>query len=150
MNHRPRSGLPARAALGLVLLLLPGCGSARRSENVMRPAYALTVDPGHAGTRAAGTAGRGTEPANQAILRGQRVFMRHCNQCHPGGMAGLGPALNNFPAPGFLVKFQVRRGLGAMPAFDANKIPNDDLDALVDYVMALRQGPVLGTASTGG
>jgi mono/diheme cytochrome c family protein len=44
------------------------------------------------------------------------LLMRHCHQCHPrGGDGGLRPALNNKPVPGFLVKCQVRLGLGAMP-----------------------------------
>jgi hypothetical protein len=36
------------------------------------------------------------------------------------------------------MKTQVRVGLGAMPSFDKEGIPPEDLDALMDYVMALR------------
>jgi mono/diheme cytochrome c family protein len=72
------------------------------------------------------------------IARGQQVFHRQCHQCHPGGEAGLGPAINNKPLPGFLIKFQVRTGLGAMPAFSQNEISPEELDNLVDYLKALR------------
>jgi mono/diheme cytochrome c family protein len=79
-------------------------------------------------------------PASPAIARGERVFMAHCHACHPGGNAGLAPALNDKPLPGFLIGFQVRRGLGAMPAFGEDEIPPADLDALVAYLMARRAG----------
>ncbi|HZW09868.1 MAG TPA: cytochrome c [Phycisphaerales bacterium] len=69
---------------------------------------------------------------------GGEVFMRHCHQCHPGGMRGLGPAINDKPLPAWLIKFQVRNGLGAMPAFDEQRISDPELDALAAYVLALR------------
>jgi mono/diheme cytochrome c family protein len=97
------------------LLLTTGC-SARRGEPIVGP---LPL----------------SEPA---IARGQQVFMRECHQCHPGGEGGLGPAINNKPLPGFLIKLQVRNGLGAMPAFSQNEISPEDLDHLVDYLKALR------------
>ena len=102
--------------LGLAALLLTGCGSALRSEPLKGPL-------------ALGT---------PSLQRGEAVFMEKCHQCHPGGEAGLGPALNNKPAPPFLIKTQVRKGLGDMPGFDERKIPDADLDALVDYMLALR------------
>lgn len=71
--------------------------------------------------------------------RGRMVFQQRCHQCHPDGEAGLGPALNNKPAPVFLMKTQVRAGLGAMPRFDKHIIPDRDLEDLMDYVMALRK-----------
>lgn len=70
---------------------------------------------------------------------GQRVFMAHCHQCHPGGAAGLGPAINNKPLPDFLMRLQVRRGLGAMPEFDERLISEAELDALLAYLQELRQ-----------
>ncbi|GAA5534170.1 cytochrome c (plasmid) [Deinococcus metallilatus] len=73
-----------------------------------------------------------------AQARGQVVYMANCQQCHPGGSAGLGPALNDKPLPGFLIRFQVRHGLGAMPAFGPKDISEADLDALVEYVVRLQ------------
>lgn len=67
------------------------------------------------------------------------MFMTHCNPCHPGGEAGLGPAINNKPLPGFLIKFQVRRGLGAMPSFSEHHIKDQELNDLIAYIKALRR-----------
>jgi mono/diheme cytochrome c family protein len=64
--------------------------------------------------------------------------MRACYQCHPGGMAGLGPAINDKPLPGWLIKTQVRQGLGAMPSFDESELSDADLEALVEYISALK------------
>ena len=77
--------------------------------------------------------------ADQKVQRGQVVFMRNCNQCHPHGEGGLGPVLNDKPAPRFLMKTQVRTGLGTMPAFDKRKITPEELDDLMEYVLALRR-----------
>ena len=73
------------------------------------------------------------------ITEGRKVFMRHCHQCHPGGEAGLGPALNNKPLPAFAIRTQVRYGFGAMPAFYPDEITETELDALVIYLKALRR-----------
>jgi mono/diheme cytochrome c family protein len=75
------------------------------------------------------------------LAEGQRVFMQHCNQCHVGGAAGLGPSLNEKPLPGFLVKLQVRSGLGAMPSFSARQISGSQLDDVVRYIKYLHDHP---------
>ena len=72
------------------------------------------------------------------VANGQQVFMRECHQCHPGGEAGLGPAINNKPLPGFLMAFQVRQGFGAMPAFSENDISSEELDNLIRFLKELR------------
>ncbi len=95
---------------------LSGCATARRSEPLAPPFS--SNDP--------------------LVQRGERVFFQHCHYCHPHGEGGLGPALNNKPLPGFLVKFQARHGLGAMPRFGEDKIPARDLDAVAEYLKALR------------
>lgn len=108
--------LPIVIALAAVTLSLAACGSARRGE----PLRAVPVLD------------------TQAEVQGQHVFMRHCTQCHDGGAGSLGPALNDKPLPGFLIRLQVRRGLGAMPGFSAEKISDAELNALVAYLRALR------------
>jgi hypothetical protein len=40
-----------------------------------------------------------------------------------------------------MIKLQVRRGFGAMPAFPELSISNDELDSLVLYLKALRRHP---------
>jgi len=57
---------------------------------------------------------------------------------HASG-GSLAPAINNKPLPGFLMKFQVRHGIGAMPAFSKRELPPDELDAVVKYLKALRR-----------
>lgn len=99
-----------------ILLLPSGCGSARRGEPTAPP---LSI----------------TSPS---LIRGEAVFMKQCHQCHPGGEAGLGPAINNKPLPGWLIRFQVRHGLGAMPAFSEKEISDRELNDVVAYLKALR------------
>jgi mono/diheme cytochrome c family protein len=41
--------------------------------------------------------------------------------------------------PGGLIEFQVRNGLGVMPAFSEEQIGDAELDALVAYLMALKR-----------
>jgi cytochrome c5 len=73
--------------------------------------------------------------------------MRECHMCHPGGDAGLGPAINNKPLPEPMIKLQVRQGMGAMPDFGEDKISAKELDALVVYLQSLREAPGPKTAS---
>jgi hypothetical protein len=105
-------------ALTLVLCAtMTACHTARRGEPIVGPM-------------------RITDPQ---VERGRVAFLKHCHQCHPGGEAGLGPAINNKPAPVFLMKTQVRVGLGAMPSFKKDEIPAAELDDLMKYVIALRK-----------
>jgi mono/diheme cytochrome c family protein len=105
-------------ALGLLttVVVAVGCSSARRGEPIAGPLASLSADE----------------------HTGRTVFMQSCHQCHPGGMAGLGPAINDKPLPAWLVKMQVRQGLGAMPEFGETEISDAELDALAEYVSALR------------
>lgn len=102
---------------GLLFLLTQACGSARRGEPIRGP---LALQ-------------------SEKIQKGEVVFMEYCNGCHPGGETGLGPAINNKPLPGFLIKFQVRNGLGVMPAFKQEVISSEELDQMVAYLKALRR-----------
>jgi mono/diheme cytochrome c family protein len=98
-------------------LLIPACGSARRSEPI-----------------------KGSVAINDPVVaRGRIAFMAKCNHCHPGGEAGLGPALNDKPLPEFLIKTQIRAGLGAMPAFPPQEISDADVDAIIAYMKAIRR-----------
>jgi mono/diheme cytochrome c family protein len=97
-------------------LTLAACGGARRGEPIAGP----------------------LELPTESARRGQRVFMAQCQGCHPGGEAGVGPSLNDKPAPRFLMRIQVRHGLGAMPAFPPSRVDDRELDDLLDYVLVLR------------
>ena len=67
---------------------------------------------------------------------GEEKFMRHCQKCHPGGEAGLGPAVNSNPAPQFVKRFQMRHGLGVMPSFTKGELSKDDLRDISQYLKA--------------
>lgn len=107
---------PFRLACLLSLCLLAACASPRRGEPVA-----------------------GRVQLKPAEARGEKIFMRYCHKCHPGGESGLGPALNNKPLPGPMIKLQVRAGLGAMPSFPENLLPSSQLDDLVEYLKRLRK-----------
>lgn len=109
---RATSGL-----LLLALLLLAACGPAYRGEPLYGP---LNV-------------------ADVKVAQGEQVFYANCHQCHPGGTAGLGFGINDKPLPGWLIEFQVRNGLGSMPSFSEEQIDDEELDALVAYLVALRR-----------
>lgn len=110
------------ALVGLAVLLT-ACGTARRGIPVAGP----------------------MEIPSEQVAVGERVFMKNCNSCHPRGEGGVGPAINNKPLPGFLIAFQVRHGLGAMPDFDEEQISDHELDAVVAYLKYLRsREPVRG------
>jgi mono/diheme cytochrome c family protein len=81
------------------------------------------------------------DTSDPKVARGEKVFFQHCHQCHPHGQGGLGPAIVNKPLPEFLMKFQVRHGLGTMPSFGAEKIAAEDLEALMAYIKAVRGNP---------
>jgi mono/diheme cytochrome c family protein len=103
------------AALLFGAAMFTACGSARRGDAVGIPVT-----------------------ASGAALTGRIVFANTCNPCHPGGESGLGPALNDKPLPDFLVRLKVRNGLGSMPAFPESELDDDSLDAILEWMSALR------------
>lgn len=110
-----------KSLLPYIILLLGSliffsCGTSRRSVPIKGP----------------------LENTGEKIVMGRKVFMEYCQQCHPHGEAGLGLAINNKPLPGFMIRFQVRNGLGVMPGFDDSVISDEELGQLVAYLKALR------------
>jgi mono/diheme cytochrome c family protein len=77
--------------------------------------------------------------ANERIANGERVYMAHCQKCHPGGEGGLGPAINSNPAPQLIKRFQMRHGLGVMPSFKKDEISKHDLHNISKYLRAWKQ-----------
>ena len=78
-------------------------------------------------------------PDNQEVTNGERVYMMHCQKCHPGGEAGLGPSINANPAPQFIKRFQMRHGLGVMPSFKKDEISKSDLRDISKYLKAWKR-----------
>jgi mono/diheme cytochrome c family protein len=109
--------LAAFAHLLLLVFILTNCAPAYRGEPIAGP-LDISAEP-------------------QLVL-GQRVFYENCHQCHPGGTAGIGPSLNNVPLPGGVIKLVVRNGLVVMPSFSEARITEEELDALVAYMLKLR------------
>ena len=106
------------AAVG-ALAVLTACSSARRGEPLT-----------------------GSAPVGDSrVERGRIAFMQHCHKCHPGGESGLAPGINDKPLPEFLMKTQVRAGLGAMPSFSHEQLSDRDLDAIIRYLKTLRGQP---------
>ena len=105
-----------RSPATLAIALVAACGSPRRSE-ALGGSYAF---------------------ADADLARGRVVYAQRCHACHPGGEAGLGPSLNEKPLPEFLIRYQVRHGLGAMPAFGEGEVSGSDLDRVVAYMKARR------------
>lgn len=79
------------------------------------------------------------EPGTPRLQAGRAEFMRNCQECHPNGAAGVGPALNNKPLPGAAIKLQVRAGAGKMPAFSKEKVSDEEVGEIVDYLVWLRR-----------
>jgi mono/diheme cytochrome c family protein len=75
-------------------------------------------------------------PGDDRVANGERVYMIHCQKCHPGGEGGLGPAINANPAPQFVKRFQSRHGLGVMPGFKKSEISKQDLRDMSKYIRA--------------
>lgn len=119
MRPHAELALALTLALALGLAAAAGCGPQRREPLAGTP---VTVDT----------------PAER---RGERLFYRFCAKCHPGGEAGLGPALNNKPLPEVAIRAQIRKGLGAMPAFPEDRLPDAQVAEIADYVAALRKAP---------
>lgn|SRR5690625_581068 len=98
------------------LLVVGGCQSARRGA----PFTAVSLE-------------------TPELVAGQKVFQTHCSHCHPGGDGGLGPAINNKPLPDFLIRFQIRNGLGVMPAFSEEQISEAEMENLLNYLAVLKK-----------
>ncbi len=72
-----------------------------------------------------------------------------CGGCHGASGEGLiGPPLNQEVIPADNVTAVVRSGKGAMPPYPAEKISDDELQVLIEYVQALPAGGAAGGAPT--
>ena len=97
--------------------MLPACAPVQRGEPTMEPVQLMDA----------------------SARRGRLVFDTHCYKCHTQGEGGMAPIINEMPLPKFLMGFQVRNGLGVMPAFSSEEISDRELEDLLNYLVALRK-----------
>jgi mono/diheme cytochrome c family protein len=109
--------IPLWILLAGAMITAASCGAARRGSSLPEP----------------------MQFASAEAASGEVYFMRICNQCHPRGEAGLAPGIIDKPLPAFLIRTQVRNGLGAMPAFSQAEITDGQLDAIIAYLGELRR-----------
>jgi mono/diheme cytochrome c family protein len=104
------------ASLAFLLGSVAACHPVRRAEPIVGP---MTL-------------------SDSNLLRGRLLYDRHCYKCHLEGEGGMGPVLNDKPLPKFLMRFQVRVGLGTMPGFTKEQISDEELEDIVNYIVYLR------------
>ncbi len=106
---------------------------------VLALAFVFSVSVGTAALSSCGGGPAGPTPAS-AQARGQVVFARYCNSCHPGGGRGAGPALPMLVASRSddELRSLVRGGKNRMPAFGPEVIPDDQLSDLIAYLRTLK------------
>jgi mono/diheme cytochrome c family protein len=105
--------------LSFIILMCMGCSSSKKEAYTVKPLSNMTEE----------------------VQEGKVLFHKHCNSCHPGGDAGLGAPIVSTSVPGFAIQFQIRNGLGDMPAFSEEEISDEEVDKIVDYIQALRDRP---------
>jgi mono/diheme cytochrome c family protein len=69
--------------------------------------------------------------------RGEVVFAKYCNSCHPKGGRGSGPSLVQTGISKDEFTRYVRNGKGRMPGFNEGLISNEDLDQMYEYISGL-------------
>lgn len=70
------------------------------------------------------------------VKNGQVLYHKYCQKCHPAGEAGLGP--NVISKPGFAKRFQIKHGVGTMPAFK-ERLPKEDIKDIALYLKKLNR-----------
>jgi mono/diheme cytochrome c family protein len=142
-------------ALVLVVGLYAWDVAARTAEAALRPPelapLALAVEtpvalPIAVSSTAAGASTMPPAAAGDAAA-GQRAFATHCNSCHPGANAGIGPALygpqfaQRYPDDKPLIAV-VRQGKGGMPALSPAQLGDADLADVIAYLRGLQSGAI--------
>jgi mono/diheme cytochrome c family protein len=89
-----------------------------------------------------GTSGVPVGLVERSDNRGQVLFGRYCDSCHPGGGAGIGSDLEStqvkrqYTSDDRVIKL-VRTGGFDMPRFDTSLLSDDDLANVATYVRNL-------------
>ena len=139
MHKLTRSGKSLLAAVAfmasaaLAPAILAACDG---SAPTPTPPAASAPGQDAASPTVASQAAGGGSPAE----RGQMVFARYCNVCHPGGQRGSGPSLVGVASnwPDNRLTHTVRNGENRMPPFSTASISDADLTDLIAYVRTIK------------
>lgn len=74
------------------------------------------------------------------LPRGEVIFARYCNTCHPGGNRGSGPSLLTL-VPDMdddAIRTAIRKGKKQMPGYNSTVIPEDHMADLILYLRSLK------------
>jgi mono/diheme cytochrome c family protein len=103
-------------AAAISVMLMAACSATKRGEPAVGP----------------------MRMSDASIKAGEKLYNMHCYKCHTMGAGGLGPSLNDKPLPRFLIRLQIRHGLGVMPAFSEQQLSDQQVEEIIDYVIAMR------------
>ncbi len=70
---------------------------------------------------------------------GKIVFEKNCINCHPYGRGGIGPNLSKRKLTAEIVRKKVRKGGLIMPSFSEERISNEELEQLAEFVPTLSE-----------
>ncbi len=123
---------------------LVGLGLLRWEQSTRAAEVTLATLPAPTQSGAAGSPQPEVTALAAADLQtlGQSTFGQYCDACHPGGGAGVGPALIG---PGFDANFAgdaklssiIRSGTPTMPGFPSTRINDTQLAGLIAYLRQL-------------
>ncbi len=136
---------------GLISTGLYGWEQAARQAAEPVPVAAALETPTPAPAGASGGSAATSASTGDAGA-GRSVYVQLCDACHPGGGAGLGPALSgadfeaSFGGDEALAAI-IRDGTSGMPAFPSSRVSDTQLLDLVAFIRTL--GPLAGGAGAG-
>ena len=82
-------------------------------------------------------AGAAQHNVDSGSERGEVVFAKYCNSCHPGGGRGAGPSLVQAGISEAEFDEYVRNGKARMPGFNEALFAKCDLDEMYRYISSL-------------
>ena len=71
------------------------------------------------------------------VARGQELYSKFCDDCHPDGEEDVGPSLIADPHSPAMLRRQIREGSGKMRPFPENRISADDMEAILAYLASI-------------
>ncbi|MBV8086084.1 MAG: c-type cytochrome [Chloroflexi bacterium] len=137
-------------AMAMVFMLYAWDVQARAAESALKPSAPAGIEAQPSAPASSG-AGLVAGLDSAAVSAGATLFAASCSSCHPGGNAGVGPALHG---EGFLAQVpsaaaiaaKIRSGGGEMPPFGTDQLSDQDVANIAAYIMSLNVAVVSPTA----